>query len=156
MFEDDSDRIDFCGRLARVIREFKWTCYAFCLMTTHYHLVVDVAENALQPGMHGLNGPYAQAFNRRHGRSGHLRGDRYHAFSVASEGHLLQLIRYVARNPVVAGLCDHPAAWPWGSYRSCVGLDVGFPFVSNESVLRHFGADSANAVRILRAFVEDP
>ena len=155
MFVDDSDRSEFCVRLARVIKKFRWTCSAFCLMTTHYHLVVDVEENALQPGMHGLNGPYAQEFNRRHARSGHLRGDRYHAFSVASEGHMLQLVRYLARNPVVAGLCDHPAAWRWGSYRGCVGLDAGFPFVTNEVVLDYFGGDSTNSIRTLRAFVED-
>ena len=155
MFLDDADRTDFCARLARVVKKCDWKCRAFCLMTTHYHLVVDVDQNALQRGMHGLNGPYAQEFNRRHGRSGHLRGDRYHAFAVTSEGHMLQLIRYLARNPVVAGLCDSPAAWRWGSYRGCIGLDAGFPFVTNEAVHACFGRDNATAIRILRAFVED-
>src|SRR5581483_5492032 len=85
MFLDDVDRMDFCRRLARTIARFGWTCRSFCLMTTHYHLLLDVKLDLLQPGMHRLNGPYAQQFNARHGRSGHLRGDRYSATPVETD-----------------------------------------------------------------------
>lgn len=155
MFVDDRDRTWFCNRLGRIVRELGWTCHAFCLMTTHYHLLVGVEHNMLQRGMQRLNGPYAQWFNARHGRTGHLRGDRYYAGAVTTDGHFLQAQRYQARNPVEAGLCEEPADWIWGSYRGCAGIAIGFDFVDSSWIRDYFGADRESATRMLRAFVED-
>lgn len=154
MFVDDFDRSDFCNRLARTIAKWLWICHAFCLMTTHYHLLVEVDEDALQPGMRYLNATYAQEFNRRHGRSGHLKGSPYGATPVETEGHFLSCVRYLARNPVEAGLCEHPSEWIWGSYRGAAGYDAGFSFVRDEVVLAYFHDDCAKAQRLLREFVE--
>ena len=93
-------------------------------MPTHYHLLLDVPENGLRHGMHRLNGCYAKWFNRRHGRVGHLFGERYYSGLVESDGHMLQLLRYFALNPVQAGLVTRPSEWYWGSYRGCAGLDI--------------------------------
>ena len=68
---------------------------------------------------------------------------------------MLQAFRYIARNPVVAGLCNAPADWIWGSYRDCIQLDNRFPFVSHEPVRSYFGPDRVRATRLLRDFVED-
>ncbi|MBV8063973.1 MAG: transposase [Actinobacteria bacterium] len=155
MFADNVDRAHFCRRLASVIADARWQCRAFCLMTTHYHLLMDVPANTLQPGMQRLNGPYAQGFNRRRGRSGHLRGDRYAAAPVESVGHMLRAFRYIARNPVEAGLCSSPVDWLWSSYRGAAGLDGAFAFVNDASLREYFGGDSAESLRVLRGFVED-
>jgi putative transposase len=155
MFIDDVDRMDFCRRLARTIERFKWTCRAFCLMTTHYHLLIDAEHNQVQPGMHGLNGPYAQEFNHRHGRSGHLRGDRYRATPVESDGHMLGAFRYIVRNPVRAGLCKSPADWLWSSYRGSAGIDGRFAFVDDAAIRDYFGGGNDQALRLLRNFVEE-
>jgi putative transposase len=154
MFLDDFDRTAFCNRLAKVIRRQGWICHAFCLMATHYHLLLEVAENSLQPGMQRLNGPYAQSFNARHDRSGHLRGDRYRARSVTTDGHMLSAFRYIARNPVEAGLCARAADWFWGSYRGCAGLETGFAFVDSTRLLAYFGDDRERAHDLIRAFVD--
>ena len=154
-YHDDFDRTDFCNRLEQVIRRCSWTCRAFCLMPTHYHLVLDVEENMLQGGMSLLNGGYAQNFNRRHGRWGHLCGDRYGSVAITSDGHMLAVLRYVARNPVKAGLCKEPGDWIWGSYRGCAELDDSFPFVDHSLMRSYFGDDRRKATRLLRAFVED-
>jgi putative transposase len=155
MYADDIDRTSFCNRLALVIKQHDWICHAFCLMTTHYHLLVEVADNALQPGMQALNGPYAQRFNARHRRRGHLRGDRYYAGAVVTDGHMLSLLRYLAWNPVDAGLCQRPADWCWGSYRGCAGIDDGFPFIDSSRLRGYFGGDDQKALELLRAFVGD-
>lgn len=155
MFVDDTDRYDFCSRVGRATEKFSWTCRAFCLMSTHYHLLVDVDDNALQAGMHRINGQYAQEFNKRHGRSGHLRGDRYRIAAVETESHMLRGFRYIVRNPVRAGLCATPAEWRWSSYRGIVGLDAGFSFVANSPMLDYFGSSQEVAIRELRAFCED-
>ena len=154
IFIDDIDRTSFCMHLTRAIKRRGWVCRAFCLMTTHYHLLVDVAANSLQEGMRELNGCYSRRFNRRHGRVGHLFGERYYAGLVESDGHMLQLLRYIARNPVDGGLASRPIDWPWSSYRGCIGLDAGFPFVDSAPLRRYFGTDEQRANELIRAFVE--
>jgi putative transposase len=155
MFRDDVDRTDFCVRLARVIRKQEWVCHSFVLMPTHYHLLLAVEDNMLQPGMQRLNGTYAQAFNRRWGRWGHLRGDRYGAKPVESDGHFLACVRYIARNPVEAGICVSAADWTWSSYPDCVGLRSTFAFVEHETVRGYFGGESSRSLQLIRDFVED-
>lgn len=156
MFVDDFDCTDFCNRLARAVRQRRWVCRAFCLMPTHYHLIVDVGDNALQAGMHEINGQYAQQFNRRHGRSGHLHGDRYSARLIKSDGHLLNAYRYVFRNPIRAGLCARAEDWLWSSYRGAIGLEPRFAFVTPEPLYELFGGVPAIAIPAIRDFVEDP
>ncbi|HEX3225325.1 MAG TPA: transposase [Gaiellaceae bacterium] len=155
MFRDDIDRTDFCNHLNRVVTRFAWTCHAFCLMTTHYHLLLSVEQDALQPGMHALNGPYAQAFNLRHGRNGHLRGSPYGARVIGDDDDFLGVVRYIALNPVRGGLCVHPADWVWSSYRQTAGyVRPGFPFVANEQILRCLSEDVTRSRRLLRVLVE--
>jgi putative transposase len=154
MFRDDFDRTDFCRRLERTINRFRWVCHGFVLMTTHYHLLVEVEEDALQPGMQLLNGTYAQEFNRRYGRTGHLKGSPYGARFIETDEHLLSCVRYIARNPVEAGLCESPSDWLWGSYRGCAGYEVGFSFLTNDVIPSLFHEDRAKAIRLLRVFVE--
>jgi putative transposase len=154
MFRDDLDRTDFCNRLSKTIAKYEWALHAFVLMTTHYHLLLEVDQDALQPGMHMLNSQYAQVFNRRWARNGHLRGSPYGARRVEGETQFLRCVRYIALNPVEAGLCDHPSDWPWGSYRGAAGYDRGFPFVTNELVWASLHEVHAKAQQLLRVLVE--
>ncbi|MES1247215.1 MAG: transposase, partial [Actinomycetota bacterium] len=89
MFKDDVDRTDFCNRLADTSTRYGWRCAAFVLMPTHFHLMLDLPENALQNGMHRLFGMYAQQFNRRWNRSGHLRAGPYKCRLIEGETDLL-------------------------------------------------------------------
>jgi putative transposase len=155
MFVDDFDRTLFCNLLARVVRKRQCLCHAFVLMTTHFHLLLEVEDNVLQPGMQTLNGPYAQRFNARHRRSGHLRGDRYFARVVESDGHMLNAFRYIVRNPVEAGLCARPSDWIWGSYRGCVGLEKEFPFVNSSRMRAYFAPERDAACALLRELCDD-
>jgi putative transposase len=113
IFRDDADRVTFLRLLAETIRRHSWRCHAFCLMGTHYHLVVEAPRIHLSHGLHRLNGVYAQVFNRRHSRTGHLFGDRFHAWVVDDDQHFAATCRYVLENPVRAGLCARPSDWPW-------------------------------------------
>lgn len=154
MFVDDDDRTYFCNLLQKVSRQYGCTVRMFCLMTTHVHLLVETHEdNSLQPFMKSLNWRYATRFNKRHARSGHLVGRRYWCARIRTAGHLLAAIRYIAKNPVAAGLCEHPEDWAWSSYRACVGLDESFAFVDATSLRYLFGQDTAEAALALRQFV---
>ena len=72
IFEDDDDRWAFLSILAEVVGRFNWACHAYCLMTNHYHLVVETPDANLSKGMRQLNGVYTQASNRRYRRTGYL------------------------------------------------------------------------------------
>jgi putative transposase len=115
IFHDDEDRRTFLRLLAETGRKHSWRCHVFCLMGTHYHLILETTLARLSGGLHRLNGVYAQLFNRRHGRSGHLFGDRFHAWVVSDDDHLRAACHYVLQNPVRAGLCAKAADWPWSS-----------------------------------------
>jgi putative transposase len=152
IYLDDYDRRTFLSRLAYVVTNYEWECQAFCLMTTHYHLIVTTPKPNIAAGMQYLNARYAEYFNGRHALSGHVFQGRYSSVVVESDEQLLSTHRYVALNPIRAGACAHPADWPWSSYGAVLGAQA-FSFVRADKLLRHFGSGAA-AVRELRHFVE--
>lgn len=113
IYLDDHDRNVFLGLLDRVARDSAWALRAWCLMTTHFHLVVEVPTESLSAGMHRLNGVYARWFNERHRRTGHLFERRFSATRVEGDGQLENTVQYVIANPVKAGLCANPFKWEW-------------------------------------------
>src|SRR5262245_56726144 len=72
IYLDDDDRNRFLTILARVVKRYEWLCHAYCLMGNHYHLVLETPRPSLAAGMQHLNGVYAQGFNQRHDRVGHV------------------------------------------------------------------------------------
>ena len=108
LYRKDEDRLDFLRGLARVTNRSGWTCLAYCLMTSHYHLIVDVQDGALPTAMHSLNLPYVRNFNRRYGLRGHLQFAPYGARRIVDDGDLTYRFKYVAKNPVEAGVCERP------------------------------------------------
>ena len=117
LYVDDDDRRAFLVLLARVVVRFGWEMHALCLMGNHYHLVLEALRADLSAGMQRLNGVYAQSFNERHGRRGHLFGDRYVSRVIGGDRHLRSVCRYVAANPVRAGLVATATDWPWSHSR---------------------------------------
>lgn len=126
---------------------------AFVLMTSHYHLLLEVGENRLQPGMKWLNGTYAQCFNKRHGRWGHLCGSRYSLVPIESRRQRMRAFQYVALNPVRAGLVERPQDWLWSSYAGTAGYAEPFTFVDDSPIRECFGV-SPEGLEVLRIFVE--
>lgn len=154
MFRDDDDRTDFCNRFVRVIRKFEWTCMSFVLMPTHFHFLLWVDDDVLSRGMSLLFGGYAQQFNRRWGRSGHLRADRFKLRPIVDEADLQGMVRYIARNPVRDGLCELPQDWYWSSYRGSAEYAAPFAFVDDRDAVACFHETREKAIRQLRVFVE--
>jgi putative transposase len=113
VFIGDLDRLEFLHALGIVLDRFDWHLLVYCLMGTHYHLIIEAAASRLPTGMRWLNGVYAQGFNKRHERRGHLFGARYDARVIRDETHLRVATRYVLDNPVRAGLCVRAEDWPW-------------------------------------------
>jgi REP-associated tyrosine transposase len=155
-FRDDVDRGVFVVELAAMLAREDVFCLAFCVLTTHYHLILDTEQGALPSAMHRLNWHYARSLNRRHGRAGHAVGGPYMAVPLEDDAHFLTGFRYVAWNPVTAGVCKRPQDSRWSSYATTIGLRHDYSFVDSSRVLGCFGRPRAAATERLRGFVEAP
>ena len=155
IFEDDQDRQEFLSILEQVITQFNWTCYAWCLMDNHYHLLIQTPDGNLSKGMRQLNGVYTQASNRRHRRVGHLFQGRFKAILVDSDAYLLELARYVVLNPVRAAMVKKPADWQWSSYRASVGLVPAAPWLAADGLLALFAKRRSLAQQRYAQFVAE-
>jgi len=156
-FLDSDDRDHFLRMLDALGRRRGWIGLGYCLMPNHYHLVVETPSGDLSTGMQWLNGRYAQDFNHRHGFDGHLFQGRFYSGQVEGDGHLLELCRYLAWNPVHGGLCRRPQDWRWGSYRLVAGFDRSPAprFLDACRVRELFGPSPPTAQIRFRTFVED-
>lgn len=154
LFADDVDRTYFLALFAEVLQKYEWTCLGFALMGSHDHLMFRTKHPNIAAGMQELNSRYAVAFNRRHVRPGHLFRARYGSVVVEEPGHLLWCVRYIARNPVDAGLCESPGDWLWSSYPGLVGVGRAWSLVAEDEVLGLFGRERKVAAARLKDFVE--
>ena len=153
IYEHGADRARFLEIIGEVIEGWNWICYAYCLMTNHYHLLIETPDGNLSKGMRQLNGVFTQVSNRRHQRSGHLFQGRYKAILVDADAYLLELARYVVLNPVRAAMVDDPGAWCWSSYRAMIGQVHRPRWLATEVLLGQFGANRAEAIRCYARFV---
>lgn len=150
-YRDDLDRVDFLRRLSRVTAESQWRCMGFCLMRTHYHLILEVADGVLPAAMQALNHGYAWTFNRRHGLRGHVQARRYGSRRIRGREELLYAYAYAMNNPVEAGLCSRASSWQWSSFRGTLGLSERNSFVDDGPVLGGFGRELDPRVALRRA-----
>jgi len=155
IFVDDQDRHDFLKIMSAVGVRLRWRILAYCLMDNHYHLCLETPEPTLARGMRDLNSTYAQSFNRRHERVGHVLQGRYHAILVERSAHLLQLIRYIVLNPVRARLCGTAAAWRWSSHRAMVGTANAPPAVDVVRSRGYFTQAGGEPVAAYRRFIAE-
>jgi putative transposase len=155
IFLDDLDRRRFLSVLEKVVLERDWTCGAYCLMTNHFHVLVQTPNADLAAGMHRLNSVHANYFNRRHDHTGHLFQSRYYSEVIVHESHLLEVCRYIVLNPVRAGLCRRPGWWPWSSYRATAGYVSPPKFLAVDWVLGQFATTRRRAALRYVEFVAE-
>jgi putative transposase len=153
IFKDDEDRETLLDILASTIKRYNWLCHAYCLMDTHYHLIVETPEANLSSGMRQLNGVYTQRYNRRHKVLGHLFQGRYKAILVEKENYLLELCRYVMLNPVRAEMVRRPEDWRWSSYAATAGMKKGLGYMKVNWILSQFGDENKEAEEQYKKFV---
>lgn len=149
--EDGGRFLDLFGREAA---QQRWLCHGWCLMETHYHLLVETPEANLGRGMGRLNMAYSQWFGRRHGGHGHLFGGRYKTILFEKSRWLVPLARHVVLNPVRAGLVRRADQWHWSCHRALLTGDAPDWFAA-EAFLASFGPTPPQARAAWAAFVAD-
>jgi REP element-mobilizing transposase RayT len=151
---DDHDRIRWCEYLRAAVNRFGLELYAFTLLDNHFHLFLSTPRANLAEAMRYLNGSYAAYFNARHERKGHLFQNRYYAVLIESQGHYVEVSRYVHLNPVRAGIVKSPEEYAWSSYAGYHWGRKPLQWLNYGRVLAEFGAGKEASERY-REFVAE-
>lgn len=157
IFLDDDHYAKYIRLTTREAKNREWRVLDWCLIPNHYHFLIQLTDGGLSAGMRELNGGFSRWSNLQTDRTGtgHVFKNRFTSIEVADEGHLFEVIRYIANNPVKAGLVRVPEDWPWSGYRATVGIDHRYPFHKPAELLTYFGSDEAIALERYRHFVRE-
>jgi REP-associated tyrosine transposase len=151
----DRDRFTFLRILREACEKFGAVIHAYCLMSNHYHLLLQTLNANLSNVMHFINTSYTHYFNWKNGKSGHLFQGRYTAILIDSEAYGLEVSRYSHLNPVRAKIVSQPEDYPWSSYREFAGSRTAPPWLDVKSILGRFGEDLGVSRRRYVEFVAE-
>lgn len=155
IFRDRNDRSSFLEILGETVFAARWRLHAYVLMMNHYHLLIETPERTLSRGVKRLNEQWAQHFNWRHARVGHLFQGRFTGILVHRETHLLELVRYIVLNPVRCGAVEYAFDYEWSNYRATAGLAAIPAWLDTDWTLSEFHTDPRIASETYRSFVAD-
>lgn len=157
IFRDNRDRKEFVTRLGNLRKETGTRVLAWSLLKNHCHLLLFSGPSGLALFMRRLLTGYAQGFNRRHRRRGHLFQNRYKSIVCEEDPYLLEVVRYIHLNPLRASLVKNLGEldlYPWSGHRVLMGREKN-DWQEREYVLRQFHIREKAAIRIYRQFMEE-
>ena len=156
IFRGYRDRKDFVTRLEDLTKETGTHVLAWSLLRNHVHLLLFSGPSGLALFMRRLLTGYAQGFNRRHRRRGHLFQNRYKSIVCEEDPYLLELVRYIHLNPLRASIVKNLAEldrYPWSGHRVLLGREKN-SWQDRKYVLREFHSREKEAIRNYRKFME--
>ncbi|OGP56952.1 MAG: hypothetical protein A2V65_10420 [Deltaproteobacteria bacterium RBG_13_49_15] len=142
IFNDSLDHNVFLDRLKKILEETETPCFAWALMPNHVHLLLRTGIVPISTVMRRLLTGYAQYFNRRHERSGHLFQNRYKSILCEENAYLLELVRYIHLNPLRAAVVD-----------SMSGLNI-YPYCGHSVIMRNIRRNWQDSNYVLSLFGE--
>ncbi len=155
VFKSQKDRAKFLEYLASATFRYGALIHVYCLMSNHYHLLLETPAGNLSQIMRHINGAYTTYFNIKRKRFGHLFQSRLKAILVEADEYATELSRYIHLNPVRAKMTLRPEDYRWSSYRSYIGQEPAPEWLKMEMIHGYFGKDAQVAGKKYRAFVED-
>jgi putative transposase len=150
VFKSRRDREKFLGYLDSAVERYGAVIHVYCLMSNHYHLLLETPEGNLSQIMRHVNGAYTTYFNVKRKRSGHLFQGRYKAILIEADEYATELSRYIHMNPVKVGMVAKPEEYEWSSYRYYIGLNEAPKWLKTNFVIGLFNTKDA-----YRQFVEE-
>lgn len=154
IFADSNDYEGFIALLQETSKMFDLRVSAFCLMSNHYHLLVQTPSGNLSRAMRHVNGVYTQRYNRRRNIDGQLFRGRYKSVLVQEDSHLLELLRYLHRNPVTAHMCNSVGDYPWSSHQGYISSAKKWDWLNKATLLDMFSKEQNKAKRQYLNFVQ--
>lgn len=153
IYIDKGDYIAFIELLHEASEVFNVCIAAYCLMSNHYHLLIQTPDGNLSRCMRHINGVYTQRFNRRHGHDGPLFRGRYRSILIDQDSYLLELIRYIHRNPFESGLEKAFGQYPWSSHKGYISNAKKWDWLHKDFILSMFSKDKNTGIRLYKEFV---
>jgi putative transposase len=154
IFLEDPDRFDFLRLLKLTRDEQPFILHDYCLMSNHYHLLIQPLDASLSRIMHTVNSVYGNRFNKRHALTGHVLQGRFHSIPVETDAYLATVSRYIHLNPVVAGIVKRPEDYRWSNYRVTVE-GLADSLADPSFILGYFGKDVGRQRLAYKQFVEE-
>lgn len=154
VFFSQADRSRFYQLLGEGVERFHHRIHAFCLMTNHIHLAIQVGDIPLSRIIQNLSFRYTRSLNHRKKRIGHLFQGRYKAILLNADSHLLELVRYIHLNPIRAGIEKDPLAYRWSSHRGYLGKEL-LEWLATDWVLAQFASRTNTARKKYATFIAD-
>ncbi|MBC2712564.1 MAG: transposase [Desulfosarcina sp.] len=154
LFISRYDRKQFLTYLEKAVERYGIKVHTYCLMTNHYHLLVETPYANLSLAMQWINVSYAAYFNRKRNRRGHLFQGRFKALLVQADEYLKHLSRYIHLNPLRAKMVAEPGAYEWSSYPAFIGQVKSPAWLETDWLLGLFGKNRKAAAQKYRDFVE--
>lgn len=152
IFQDEFDHMRFLFLVAEGVERFDHRLHAFCLMPNHVHLAIEVSSVPLSKIAHNFGFRYAQSFNRKYARRGHLFENRYLGGLVETDGGMMRLVRYIHLNPVRAGMTQSAPAFRWSSCAAYLGRE-NVAWLTTDRVLSLFSPAEEEARGLLSDFI---
>jgi len=153
VFLDKTDYRAFLGLLREMAESGDLRVAAYCLTPSHYHLFVQTPAANLARCMRRLNGVYTQRFNRRHQCDGQLFRGRYKAILVDADSYALQLVRYIHRDPVRAGISVSPEDYTWSSHNGYLSRAKKWKWLYKEFALSMLAGKNQDKLKPYRYFM---
>ena len=154
IFKSFRDREKFLEYLEKAVERFCLTIHTYCLMSNHYHILLETPEPNLSQAIQWINVSYAGYFNRKYQRNGHLFQGRFKSILVDADEYLKQLSRYIHLNPVRANIVKRPAEYQWSSYPAFTGKAPQHEWLEVDWLISQFGRKRKEAVKNYMDFVE--
>jgi len=155
IFKSEKDREKFLSYLESAVNRYGAVIHVWCLMSNHYHLLVETPSGNLSQIMQHINGAYTNYFNTKRKRSGHLFQGRYKGILVEADEYALELSRYIHLNPVRIGVVNEPGDYRWSSFQEYTGKRKMADWLSTEFILGYFDKSQSAAQKKYQQFVEE-
>ena len=140
IFFDEEDYRQFLHLLAQYKTVCGYKLYAYCIMGNHIHMLIRTVDEPLEIIFKRIGSAFVYWYNGKYERVGHLFQDRYRCEPVENEAYFRSVLRYILMNPVAAGLCRHPAEYPYSSARAYLKGQGGI--TDTDEVLERFGGEA--------------
>lgn len=154
IFSDKKDYQIFIDLMMEASEMWNVNIAAYCLMTNHYHLLVQTPNANISRFMRHLNGVYTQRYNRRYKLDGQLFRGRYKSIIVSNDEHLIQIVRYIHKNPVKAGRVKKMSRYSWSSYNGYLSHSDQWKWLYKNLIISMIAPEEHGRLETVKQFMQ--